>query len=80
VRPARKADNLKAICEPIVWRKCGRLDVSQSYGPTRSVTGITLLFYLVEPGISESQAAEGLKPHNTPHSLGLDSVDGFGIT
>jgi hypothetical protein len=23
-RPARKTDNLTAICEPIVWRKCGR--------------------------------------------------------
>jgi hypothetical protein len=24
---AHKADNLTAICEPIVWRKCGSLDV-----------------------------------------------------
>jgi hypothetical protein len=31
-RPALKADNLTAICEPIVQRKCGTLDVSQPYG------------------------------------------------
>jgi hypothetical protein len=33
-RPARKADNLTAICEPTVWRKCGSLNVSQPYGPS----------------------------------------------
>jgi hypothetical protein len=41
-RPALKADNLTAICEPIVYRKCGGLDVSQLYGPSRLVTGISL--------------------------------------
>jgi hypothetical protein len=30
-RPARKADNLTAIYEPTVYRKCGSLDVSQPY-------------------------------------------------
>jgi hypothetical protein len=28
-RPARKADNLTAICKPNVW-KCGSLNLSQS--------------------------------------------------
>jgi hypothetical protein len=42
-QPARKADNLTAICEPIVKRKCGSLDVSQPNGSARPVRGIALL-------------------------------------
>jgi hypothetical protein len=34
-RPARKAENLTAVCEPIVYKMCG---------PPRSVTGIALHF------------------------------------
>jgi hypothetical protein len=41
-RPARKSDNLTAICDPIVLRKCGSLDVSQLSGPLRPVTRIAL--------------------------------------
>jgi hypothetical protein len=41
-RSARKADNLTAICEPIVWKM--PLDVSQLYGPSRPVAGIALPF------------------------------------
>jgi hypothetical protein len=44
--PARKADNLTAICEPIVWGKYG-LDVPQSYGPSQPIIGIALPFYLL---------------------------------
>jgi hypothetical protein len=32
-RPESKADKLTAICEQIVYKKCGSLDVSQPYGP-----------------------------------------------
>jgi hypothetical protein len=46
VRLARKADNLTAICEPIVQTKCESLDVTQTYGPSRPVTGIALPFTL----------------------------------
>jgi hypothetical protein len=38
-RPARRTDNLTAICEPTVYAS---LEVSQPFGPPGPVTGITL--------------------------------------
>jgi hypothetical protein len=42
VLPARKADNPTAVSR--LSRKCGSLDVSQSYRPPCRVTGIALSF------------------------------------
>jgi hypothetical protein len=43
VWPVRKADNLVAICESIVYyRQCGIHNISQTYRSPRPVMGITL--------------------------------------
>jgi hypothetical protein len=39
---ACKADNLTAIREPTVYRKCGSLDIWRPHGPSRPVTVIAL--------------------------------------
>jgi hypothetical protein len=43
-RPARKADNITAICGGRLSRICGSFDVSQTHRSPRPLTGIALPF------------------------------------
>jgi hypothetical protein len=56
VRPARKADNLTAMCEPIVW-KVWESRVSRPYVPPRPVTGIALPYLYGEMLLTQSSAS-----------------------
>jgi hypothetical protein len=52
-RTARRAENLAAICESIVWTKCGSLDLSQSYRSSMACYTDSFTFYLFYPCVCD---------------------------
>jgi hypothetical protein len=56
----RKADNLTNIYEPIAYRKCGSLDVPQTYGPSWRVTEIARPFFIVPQTEFQQNLSNGL--------------------
>jgi hypothetical protein len=70
-RPARKAD-LTAIYETIVWRKCGNLDVSQSYWLSRPVTGVSFSFFYIVVAVVVVVSSSSSSSSSGPNRFGLD--------
>jgi hypothetical protein len=62
-RQACGAHKLTAI--PELFRKCGRLDVSQPYGPSRSVTGIALPFTFMHTFMNNHTQQSSQSPDHT---------------
>jgi hypothetical protein len=72
--PARKADNLTAICDRLP-RKCVSLDVSQPYGPLRPVTEIAW-----RVGLRTSQPCVNRFPRNVGASTSHNPMDLHGLS
>jgi hypothetical protein len=72
-RPACKADDLTAICEPTVYRKFWILNVSQSYGPPWPVTGIALPSFTCKGPLRDLLLNSSNYAHMNVHALPNDT-------